>query len=155
MFEKLGKSRTFFIYDEDDYNYKILAYFTLALQVLKVPSCLSNRKLKNLDGFNAKFNGEKITEFPAILIGQIGKNDLYENTITGINIMQYCLNTVLDGQARVGGRIVLLECKNIPYLTVFYRQFGFTKLEKDYEKDELLQFIKILREDEIIEKQQE
>jgi hypothetical protein len=48
---------------------KILAYFTLALQVLNVPEkLLSGRKTKIFDGFSAK-----ITEFPARLIGQLGK----------------------------------------------------------------------------------
>ena len=55
-FEKLGKSRTFFIYDEDKEGFTILAYFTLALQVLKVPEILSNRNIKNFDGFNAKIH---------------------------------------------------------------------------------------------------
>ncbi len=36
-FEKLGKSRTYFIYDEDAEEFCILAYFTLALQVFKIP----------------------------------------------------------------------------------------------------------------------
>lgn len=67
-------------------------------------------------------------------------------------LMQYCLNTLLDGQARLGGRIIMLECKNIPYLINFYNQFGFFKIEKDYEEDELLQLVKILQEDELIER---
>ena len=141
-FEKLGKSRTFFIYDEDKEGFTILAYFTLALQVLKVPEILSNRNIKNFDGFNAKIHGEKITEFPTILIGQFSGNEL----------MQYCLNTVFDGQMHLGGRIIMLECKNISYLIQFYEQFGFVKLDKDYHDGELLQLIKVLREEELIEK---
>jgi predicted GNAT family N-acyltransferase len=153
IFEKLGKSRTFFVFDEDENHFAILGYFTIALQILKVLEALSNRKVKNFDGFNAKFNGEKITEFPTILIGQFGKNDKYKNRISGYELMQYCLNTVLDGQNYLGGRIVMLECKDVPYLCSFYEQFGFNKLEKDYEKNELLQFIKIFQENELIEKE--
>ncbi len=152
FFEKLGKSRTFIVFDEDSEEFNVLAYFTLALQVLRIPETLSNRKIKEFDGFNAKIRGEKITEFPAILIGQFGKNDLYTENITGLELMEFCLNTLLDGQNRLGGRIVTLECKDIPYLVDFYTQFGFIKLDKDYEEDELLQFIKILQEDELIEK---
>lgn len=154
LFEKLGKSRTFFIFDEDDDEFKILAYFTLALQVLRVPEeLLSGRKTKFFDGFNAKLKGEKITEFPTILIGQLGKNDLYSESITGCEIMQYCLNTLLDGQARLGGRIIMLECHNIPYLIALYNHFGFSIIEKDYEEGELLQMVRILQEDEVIEHQ--
>lgn len=122
----------------------------MALQVLKIPESLSNRKIKNFDGFSAKMNGERITEFPVILIGQLAKNDLYKNEITGMKLMQYCLSTVLDGQMRLGGRIIMLECKNIEYLLEFYEKFGFMKLDKDYREGELLQLIKILQEDELI-----
>lgn len=66
--------------------------------------------------------------------------------------MQYCLSTLLDGQMRLGGRIVMLECKDIPYLISFYEQFGFIKLERDYQGGDLIQLIKILREDEMIER---
>ena len=116
----------------------MLAYFTLALQVLKVPESLSNRKIKDFDGFNAKIKGEKITEFPTILIGQVGKSDIHKGKITGFELMQYCLNTLLDGQVCLGGSIVTLECKNTPDLVDFYTQFGFIKIERDYKKEELL-----------------
>lgn len=99
-----------------------------------------------------KSKEKKIAEFPAILIGQFGENELFKNCITGFEAMNYCLSTLLDGQAQLGGRIIMIECKNIPYLIELYEQFGFSKIEKDYEEEELLQMIKILQEDEIIEK---
>ena len=151
LFEKLGKSRTFLIFDENEEEFKVLGYFTLALQILKIPEALSNRKIKEFDGFNAKINGERITEFPAILIGQVGKNDLYRKQFAGSVLMQYCINTLLEGQARLGGRIILLECKDVPYLIEFYKQFGFAKLDKEYQAGELMQLIKILQEDELVE----
>ncbi|MEN6487421.1 MAG: hypothetical protein ABFD66_00830 [Smithella sp.] len=154
LFEKLGKSRTFIIYDEGAEKFKLLGYYTLAVQVLKVPEKFSNRQIKNFDGFNAKINGERITEFPTILIGQFGKNELYEDDgFSGYELMQYCLNTLLEGQARLGGRIVLLECKDIPYLVDFYGNFGFEKLEREYAEGELIQLIRILREDELLVKE--
>lgn len=149
-FEKLGKSRTFIIYDETDSKVRLLAYFTLALQVLKIPEQFSNRKILQLDGFSAKFNGEKITEIPVILIGQIAKNDQYRQYISGHEIMQYSMSTLLDGQNRISGRVVLLECKDIPYLVEFYNKFGFTKINREYSNNELIQMVKILSEEEII-----
>jgi hypothetical protein len=61
-FEKVSKSRTYFIVDEEalelgDFN--ILAYFSLAIQVLKVPIEISNRKTKHLDALFSKRDGEK------------------------------------------------------------------------------------------------
>jgi len=151
QFEKIGKSRTFLIFDEDAEEFSVLAYFTLALQVLKIPDNLSNRKIKLLDGFNAKIKGERITELPALLIGQFGKNDIHKADITGDELMQYCLSTMLEGQIRLGGRIFMLECKDVPYLLEFYKKYGFQKIEKDYDKDELLQLIRILQDDEIVD----
>ena len=50
----------------------------------------------------------------------------------------------------MGGRIIMLECKDIPYIINLYEKFGFQKLERNYEDDEFLQMIKILDADEII-----
>ncbi|MGB4590325.1 MAG: hypothetical protein WBI17_14000 [Clostridiaceae bacterium] len=151
-FEKLGKSRTFFIFDENADEFKILGYFALSLQVLKIPEgMISGNKVKKLDGLSANMRGNRITEFPTILIGQLGKNEMYSDVIEGSEVLEYCLATILEGQARLGGRIIMLECKNIPYLIKLYEKFGFSFLEKDYEENELMQMIKILGEDEIIE----
>lgn len=151
-FEKLGKSRTFLVFDEDAEEPRILGYYTLALQVLKIPEEFSNRKIKVLDGFNAKINGEKVTELPTILIGQFAKNELYiDSGFSGDELMQYCLNTLLDGQQRLGGRIIMLECKDIPYLIKFYGNYGFTRLDRDYNEDEFIQLIRILKEEDYIE----
>lgn len=152
LFEKLGKSRTYMIFDEEADELNILAYYTLAIQVLRVDeSLLSGRKTKFFDGFSSKVGGTKITEFPAILIGQIGKNEKYSKLISGVEVMEYCLATLLKGQERLGGRVIMLECKDINYLLEFYSNFGFQKLEKDYEEGELLQLIRILKEDELVE----
>ena len=152
LFEKLGKSRTFFIFDEESNQFNILAYFSLALQVLKIPNeLLSGRKTKNLDGFSSKYKGKKITDFPAILIGQLGKNEPYSGLVTGYELLQYCISTILIGQTKLSGRIIMLECKNIPHLLKLYKDFGFSLIEKDYSKGELLQMIKVLNENELME----
>lgn len=154
LFEKLGKSRTYLIFDEDKDEFNILAYFTLAMQVLKVPEeLLSGRETKKMDGFSSKIKGIKITEFPTILIGQVGKNNLYKELITGSEIMQYCLSVVLRGQAILAGRIIMLECKDISYIINLYKKYGFQVLEKDYDEDKYLQMIRVLGKDEIIEPQ--
>jgi hypothetical protein len=151
LFEKLGKSRTYFIFDEDAIEFNIIAYFTLAIQVLRIPDeLLSGRKAKVFDGFSSKIRGVKITEFPAILIGQLGKNELYQNSISGSEVIEYCLAILLEGQEKLGGRIIMLECKAIPYLIKLYTMYGFQKLDKDYDTGELIQMVKILDEDEII-----
>ena len=64
--------------------------------------------------------------------------------------MHYCLAKILEGQARLGGRIVMLECKNYPGLMKLYKKFGFQVIEKDYDANELIQMIKVLNDTDII-----
>lgn len=72
--KKLGKSRTFIVCDENSNDFKLLSYFTIALQILKVPEAsIRSNYAKKLDGCSSNFHGTRITDFPAILIGQIGK----------------------------------------------------------------------------------
>ncbi len=151
-FEKLGKSRTFFLYDEDEEDFNILAYFTLAIQVLRVPQKgISNRKIKNLDGFSSKQKGSIISEFPSILIGQLGKNEMYPDKISGKEILEYCLAVLIEGQIRLGGRVILLECKPIPYLIRLYGEYGFSVLETDINSGELIQMVRVLGEEDLID----
>lgn len=120
--------------------------------MLKIPhSIISGRKAKILDGFSSKINGKKITEFPSILIGQLGKNDIYSPNISGADLLDYCLAKIFEGQIRLGGRIIMLECKNIPYLLQLYETYGFNIIENDYHDGELIQMIRLIQEDEIIE----
>ncbi len=150
-YEKLGKSRTFLIIDEDQVEFQVLAYYTIALQVLNIPyGVISNGQRKKLDGLSAKIHGNLITSFSAILIGQLGKNDMYADAINGPMILDYCLATILEGQTKLAGRIIMLECKNQPKLIELYENYQFGLVDKDYEEGELLQMIRILTPDEII-----
>ncbi|MDK2941247.1 MAG: hypothetical protein PWP56_760 [Acetobacterium sp.] len=45
----------------------------------------------------------------------------------------------------------MLESKDIPSLVQLYEIFGFKVLERDYQQNELLQMIKIIDEETIIE----
>ncbi|WP_239525654.1 hypothetical protein [Marinitoga litoralis] len=66
--------------------------------------------------------------------------------------MQFCFSKILESQERLGGRIIMLECKDIEYLKNFYRKYGFEMIDKEYKKDELRQFIKLLSENDLISK---
>jgi len=56
QFENIAKSRTYLIIAEEDLithgNVKILAYFTIALQTLKIPEEISSHQIKKLDGYS-------------------------------------------------------------------------------------------------------
>ena len=93
-YEKLGKSRTFLICSLIDEKIRIIAYFSIALQAIKISENLSRNQIKNLDGISYQARGKLITELPALLIGQLAKNDLYKNFITGELLMEFCMNTI-------------------------------------------------------------
>ena len=78
-FEELQKSRTYILIDEEylkqHHDMKILGYFTIALKTFEIPSSLSTRARKELDGFSGKVNNAPITYMPCYLIGQLARND--------------------------------------------------------------------------------
>lgn len=147
LFEKLGKARTFLIVNDE---LEIIGYFSLALSILDVPKFLSNRKRKDLDGLSAKRKGVLVKKIPSILIGQFAKNDLYGNKFSGEKLLEICLSKILEGQKILGGRIIMVECKNQPNLVNFYEHADFTLTTNDFGKEDLLVFHRILNEKEII-----
>jgi hypothetical protein len=132
QFEKTSKSRTYLLVDLDELSageFVLLAYFTIALQVLKISDLnLSKSQIKKLDGFSATKNKEQITDFPVFLIGQIGKNDTYKSQIKGDAIIESAMSIISRAQDDVGGRIVLVECADNPNLIKFYQNNKFKVL---------------------------
>ncbi len=139
------------IYDESVDDFSVTAYFTIALQIIRISGYSFNKKLKELDGFRTNVDGHNLTEFPVIMLAQIGKDDLCKDCITGHEIMHYCMSMILDGQKHLGGRIAMLECRDIPYLIKFYEQFGFRRLDMNYVHGEYIQCYKLFDHKELIE----
>lgn len=151
-FERKGKARTFIIFDEDanDVSKAILGYFTLAITVLEVPETLSNMQRKKLDGMSAKKYGTVLKSFPAILIGQFAKNDFACNSFSGDLLMSFCFSKILEGQKILGGRVLLVECKNVTKLLDFYSEYGFNVIAESNGDNKLLVLNRILTDDEIV-----
>ena len=139
LFEQISKSRTFLIVDEDyldDGDFRILAYFSLALKSLKLDNSLSKTRLKKIDGLS-----NKIEDTSFYLLGQLGKNELYQKDIEGKEILEkYVFPMVAQAVKYVGGRIILIECANKEKLISFYGNNGFVYLQED----EYVQMIRFL-----------
>ena len=126
-FDKKDKTRTYLIVDNTSGSVNILGYFSIAIKVLTVPEDLSGSKKKKLDGKYSNIeNG-----ISAYLIGQLGKNDIYKDRITGRQILLEAFNIIKEAQSRVGGRVVYIECCDTPQLIKFYEQNGFTLFNRD------------------------
>lgn len=145
LYEKKSKSRTYFIFDEEGLEngqFAILAYFTIAMQTLKIPNGTAASQIRKLDGLYAKRGIESITEIPSFLIGQLAKNDKYSAEISGSRILDYALSVIYKAQEIVGGRVVFIECQDIPQLIDFYSRNEFRCFRKDPE-DGLVQMIRM------------
>ena len=135
-FELLSKARTYLIFDERDIlvgnNSPIIyGYVSLALKILSVPDSISNRMRKELDGLNAKIHGQRITDFPCYLIGQLSKNtNINNNPVSGNDLLQIAFDIIASASDAVGGRYMMIECRNEHKLLEFYNNNNFFEIAR-------------------------
>ena len=109
----------------------IYGYISLALKVFTVPSTTSNRQRKQLDGFSAKEHGKQISNFPCYLIGQLARNsNVSKESISGADLLKFAYDMIAISVAAVGGRNILVECRNNKKLIQFYLDNGFDRISQ-------------------------
>ena len=135
-FENRNKSRTYLITDDDGIN--LLGYFTLSLKALPFSKNVSRNIIKHIDGFSRNIQSVGI-----ILIGQFGKDVVLAKDVDGASLFDLCMQTIRKAQDIVGGRFVLLECRDIEKVKSFYTKQGFIPLQYDY-TDSYVQMVKRL-----------
>ncbi|MCL1866024.1 MAG: hypothetical protein FWF82_01285 [Oscillospiraceae bacterium] len=127
-FDIRHKSRTYIIVDDEaDFDKEVIIYgfFTLTFKTLELNKTLSKSIIKRIDGFS-----KDVQTTEAILIGQLGKNENYQNDLNGQEILEYVFDNVYVVHNLAGGRIVFLECDESPKLVEFYSRNGFEPLQK-------------------------
>lgn len=135
-FETMSKARTYLVCDADDLENGrehpvIYGYVSLALKILTVPSTVSNRMRKELDGFNAKIRGQQISDFPCYLIGQLSKNsEIIDNPISGRDLLGIAFDIIASAVEAVGGRYMMIECRNEEKLLKFYKDNMFSEIDQ-------------------------
>lgn len=140
VFAQQGIAQTHLVFSQYKGELKLIGYYTLANKSFIIPSNITSKTLrKKINKFaqrNCELNQYIIT---APLIAQIGKNfcDNLNNLITGDELLQMACDTVAQVQMNIGGKIVYLECENIPCLLEFYKSNGFREFSKrELDKDE-------------------
>ena len=109
----------------------IYGYISLALKVLTVAEKTSNRKRKELDGFNAKIKGKPISDFPCYLIGQLARNsDVSSDCLSGKRLIEFARDVISASVEAVGGRYVMIECRDAGGLVHFYQENGFSEISR-------------------------
>ena len=138
-FEKLSKARTYLICDEEQISkeefyldqLKIYGYVAIALKILSVPEEWSNRKRKALDGLSAKIHGEPIKDFSCYLIGQLSRNSkVSHDSISGKDLLQMAYDVIAAAVDAVGGRYMMIECREEKKLVDFYLANGFEEIQR-------------------------
>lgn len=119
-FEKLSKSRTYLVLNQDELkdakitDLTIYGYITIALKVLSVSTSTSRRIRKELDGLSAKIHGSLINTFPCYLIGQLGRNsNISHEVLPGEELLKLANSIIADAVDAVGGRYMMIECKDV------------------------------------------
>ena len=135
-FERRDKSRTYLVMD--DSSGILLGYFTLSLNALPFRDSVSKNTIKRIDGFSKDVNAVGI-----VLIGQLGKDSEKAKGLSGIQLLNMCIEAVCKVQEIIGGRFVMLECQDITKVVEFYKKNGFQFLQFD-EKDKYLQMVRRL-----------
>ena len=136
LFEKLAKARTYLICDEEQLMVKdichkdiiVYGYVSVAINVLTVMSEISNRTRKDIDGFSAKKHGRQLDSFPCYLIGQLSRNsNVSKDTLSGNQLIRIACEVIEDAFSSVGGRHILVECKEDDKLIEFYEKNQFSR----------------------------
>jgi len=109
---------------------EIVAYFTVALKVLKLGENVSNEQKKKITGMNSDTH-----EIAGYLIGQIGKNSKASAKIKGDELLNLAENVILEAYDYVGGRVVFLECEEAVPLTSFYEKNGYKRIPRAGDDD--------------------
>ena len=140
-FEKRNKTRTYLVLDKNKYEdgeIVLLAYFSLSLKSLDFRDTVSKSKIKDIDGFSKDVKGVAIA-----LVGQFGKDENKADTVSGKDILNICMEFLYKVQTLIGGRYVLLECRETEKVVRFYRDTGFETLQLD-KSDGYLQMVRRL-----------
>ena len=140
-YERKNLSRTYFVFYDDGDTHILVGYFSLALITLDVSSNVSRSIIRKISGNEGK------KQCVALLLGQLGKNhkdDIHrKKLITGKQLLGIAQNIIRDIQYKIGGRTLLVECKDCSALRNFYEECGFKLVNKSANEDLLRYFVSI------------
>lgn len=128
--QKKHLSRTSLIYAPFERYEVLVGYYSLALQVLALDKQLSKATRQKITGFK---DAQK-ENTPVFLIGQLGKNfyNGYDSLISGEDLFAEAIKDIKEAQKLVGGRLIMVECKDDEHLKKFYgNTLGLMKMECD------------------------
>ncbi len=140
--QKMGISRTNLVFIPMETHELLVGYYSLALQVLDLDRITSKSLRKKITGFKR----ENKLGAAVYLIGQIGKN-FHNNAnklISGKELFMLAMQDVVDVWQIMGGRIVVIECKNDDNLRYFYEDTLGFQLIDTADDDSMLKYMTMI-----------
>ncbi len=130
-FSRQGLASTFLVFASYKGKPVLVGYFSLTTKYFHIgmgKGLLSSKLRKRIKRFLTILDeNSRIGIVTAPLIAQLGKNyaDSRNELITGEELLKIACDTVQEGQRILGGKIVYLECEDVPSLLRFYTDNGF------------------------------
>ena len=124
--DELDNKTRSFIVEAPNSSSDLLGVFSLTLKVIKMDD-LSNSQKKKLLISGKRSAAKHISEIPAILIAQFGKNYNADKRISGDDLMDLVLIQIQKAREIIGGQTIVLDSVNHDKVINFYENFGFTK----------------------------
>ena len=124
--DELDNKTRSFIVEAPNSSSDLLGVFSLTLKVIKMDD-LSNSQKKKLLISGKRSAAKHISEIPAILIAQFGKNYNADKRISGDDLMDLVLIQIQKAREIIGGQTIVLDSVNNDKVINFYESFGFTK----------------------------
>lgn len=124
-YEDSRKGSTFLLIDGLD-SMNVIAYYTLGNTSIDLSEAKPKKKKKIMGDFPDR---DHRNFFPAYLIGQIGRCDNYSHEdLPGETILSEAYHTLKGAATVIGGKLVVLECREHMYKKV-YEGLDYKKMQ--------------------------
>ncbi len=129
-YEKSEFGKTFLLIDEqklNDGSIDIVAFFVTGQKPIDISEMSKKQRKKVIGNYPGR---DSLSTVPAFLIGQLGRSDHYSRyDIDSETILMECFHQLKKAQMVVGGKMVVLECREP--LLAFYEKNNFKRIDHD------------------------
>ncbi|MBR2550251.1 MAG: hypothetical protein IKE92_09600 [Clostridiales bacterium] len=143
--EERGLAKTIIVFDDN--KGLLVGFYTLSIKSLVLSDKLSSNKRKSYFG-TAQTNGDVI---PAILIGQLGKNNAVESDFTGSDLMSLIFGYIYKADKLLPSVVSYVEHNESKQLFKFYEKHGFSYFPRTKEEKEKKLFCHVIKTSDIVE----
>lgn len=139
-FAKQSITQTQLVFLQYKQETRLAGYYSLTTKSISIKDTgLSKSLRKRISKFGTRDTSNKGYVIPAPLIAQLGKNftDQLNLQLSGNELLKMALDKIAEAQFYLGGKIIYIECEDVPRLLEFYSDNGFVKFgEREKEPNE-------------------